>query len=57
MKKNYKKITRLTNTVDASTSKSRSFGFVPVPKKFGNTTNFEIPEWMFKLELDELYHA
>ena len=44
---------RLSNAIEASTSTNRSFGFVPVPKKFGKTTNFEIPKWMFKRELQE----
>ena len=44
---------RLSNAIGVSTSTNRSFGFVPVPKKFGKTTNFEIPDWMFKRELVE----
>lgn len=34
----------------ARTVRSDSF---PFQKKFGKTTNFEIPEWMFKRELLE----
>lgn len=40
-------------TIDATTT-SKDWGFSPVPNKGGNTTNFEIPEWMFKRELEEM---
>lgn len=42
------------NSVDRSGSTNRSFGFVPVPGKFGETTNYEIPEWIFDREIEEL---
>lgn len=54
MKKNYKRIIRMNNAVDPATSTNRSFGYIPVPGKFGKTTNFEIPEWMFKREFEEM---
>lgn len=37
-----------------ATTTNKNWGFIPVPGKGGNTTNFEIPEWMFKRELKEL---
>jgi hypothetical protein len=54
MKKNYKKITKLTNALDPASTTNKDWGFIPVPGKGGNTTNFEIPEWMFKRELEEM---
>ena len=54
MKKNYKKVTRLTNALDPASTISKTWGFTPVPNKGGATTNFEIPEWMFKRELEEM---
>ena len=33
-----------TNAIDAATTTSASFGFVPVSGKGGKTTNAEIPE-------------
>ena len=52
--KNYKKVTKLTNAIDPASTRSKDFGFIPVPNKGGATTNFEIPEWMFKRELEEM---
>lgn len=37
-----------------ATTTNKDWGFIPVPGKGGNTTNAEIPEWMFKRELEEL---
>ena len=54
MKKNYKKVTRLTNAIDTASTRSKAFGFIPVPGKGGNTTNAEIPEWMFQRELNDM---
>ena len=54
MKKNYKKITKLTNALDPASTTNKDWGFIPVPGKGGNTTNAEIPEWMFKRELEEM---
>ena len=51
MKKNYKKITKLTNAVDPATTTSKDWGFIPVSGKGGSTTNAEIPEWIFEREL------
>ena len=50
MKKNYKKVTKLTNTLDPATTTAKNWGFAPVPGKGGKTTNAEIPDWMFQRE-------
>ena len=39
--------------MDATTN-NKDWGFIPVPGKGGNTTNAEIPDWMFKRELEEM---
>lgn len=52
--KNNKKVIRATNALDPATTTSANFGFKPVPGKGGATTNFEIPEGMFKRELEEM---
>lgn len=52
-KKN-RRIIKATNAEDPATTTSKDWGFVPVPGKGGKTTNFEIPEWMFKRELEEM---
>lgn len=49
--KNYKKVTKLTNALDPATTTAKDWGFAPVPGKGGNTTNTEIPEWVFHNEL------
>lgn len=54
MKKNYKKITNLNNAIDPATTTSKDWGFIPVSGKGGNTTNAEIPEWMFDRELADM---
>ena len=54
MKKNYKKVTKLTNAIDPATSTGKDFGFIPIPGKGGKTTNFEIPDWMFQRELADM---
>ena len=54
MEKNYKKITKLTNAIDSATTTAKNWGFAPVPGKGGNTTNAEIPEWLFLRELDDM---
>ena len=51
---NNRTIIRMTNAVDPATTTSADFGFKPVPGKGGKTTNFEIPESMFKRELEEM---
>lgn len=52
--KNNRRVIRATNAVDPATTTSANFGFKPVPNKGGKTTNFEIPEGMFKRELEEM---
>ena len=52
MKKKLKTIG--SNAIDPATTTSKNWGFRPVPNKGGATTNFEIPEWMFKCELEEM---
>ena len=52
-KKN-RRVTKATNAIDSATTTSKQWGFIPVPNKFGATTNFEIPEDMFKRELKEM---
>lgn len=37
-----------------ATTTSKDWGFIPVPGKGGNTTNAEIPEWMFQRELNDM---
>ena len=54
MKKNFKKITKLTNAIDPASTPAKNFGYAPVPGKGGNTTNAEIPDWVFKRELEEM---
>lgn len=43
-----------SNAIDPATTTAKNWGFRPVPNKGGATTNFEIPEWMFKRELEDL---
>ena len=43
-----------SNAIDPATTTNKKWGFTPVPNKCGATTNFEIPEWMFKRELEDL---
>lgn len=52
MKKNYKKLLKMNNAIDAAAP--ASVWGKGVPGKPGKTTNFEIPEWMFKRELEEM---
>ena len=54
MRKNYKRILKANNAVEPATTTEKNFGFIPVPGKGGATRNFEIPEWMFKRELEEM---
>ena len=54
MKKNYKKITKLTNAIDAASTTAKDWGFAPVPGKGGNTANSDIPDWMFQRELEDM---
>lgn len=54
MKKNYKKIAKLTNAIEPATTTSKDWGFIPVSGKGGKTTNAEIPEWMFDRELKDM---
>lgn len=53
MKKNYKKVTKLTNAIDAATTTSKDWGFAPVPGKGGTTKNAETADWMFHRETEE----
>jgi hypothetical protein len=39
-------------SIEATTT-SKDWGFTPVSGKGGKTTNFVIPEWLFKKELEE----
>lgn len=51
--KKYKSI-KANNAVEPATAKFKHKGFKVgkgIPSKGGNTTNFEIPEWMFDEEL------
>lgn len=43
-----------SNAIDPATTTSKNWDFIPVPSKGGATTNFEIPEWMFKREVEEM---
>lgn len=43
----------MTNAVDPATTANKDWGFIPVPCKGGKTTNFGIPESLFKRELEE----
>lgn len=45
---------RMTNAIDPATTTSKSWGFVPVPNKGGNTTNCAIPDSIFQRELKEM---
>lgn len=49
-----KKITKSAYFGMEATTTNKDWGFIPVPGKGGNTTNAEIPEWMFKRELEDL---
>lgn len=42
-----------TNSLEKSGSTNRSFGYIPVPGKFGATTNYEVPDWIFDREIEE----
>lgn len=42
--KKYKNLNKATNAVDPATTKSKDWGFIPIPGKFGKTTNAEIKE-------------
>jgi hypothetical protein len=53
MKKNYKKLTKLTNAIDPATTTAKNWGFAPVPGKGGTTTNTEIPDWAFLRAMEE----
>ena len=56
MKKN-RRTGRATNAIAPATTTSKDWGFIPVSGKGGNTTNFEIPEWMFERELEEYWNG
>lgn len=43
-----------SNAIDPATTTSKNWGFHPVPGKGGATTNYEIPEWMFTRELQDM---
>lgn len=51
-KRKFKKIG--SNAIDPATTTARNFGFRPCPGKGGKTTNYEIPEWMFNRELQDM---
>jgi hypothetical protein len=53
MKKNYKKLTKLTNAIDSATTTAKNWGFAPVPGKGGNTTNTETPDRAFQRDTEE----
>ena len=44
---------KMTNAIDPATSTNKDWGFIPVPCKGGNTTNYAIPDSIFKRELEE----
>ena len=44
-----------TNSVEKSGSTNKSFGYIPVPGKFGATTNYEIPDKIFDREIEEYF--
>lgn len=52
MKKNYKKVTKLTNAIEPATTTAKNWGFAPVPGKGGITTNSDIPDWMHLREAE-----
>ena len=52
MKKNHKKLLKVNNAVDPAAPASRMKK--GVPGKGGKTTNYEIPEWMFQRELNDM---
>lgn len=52
--KQKRKIIRATNAIDGATSSGKNWGFIPVSGKGGKTANFEIPEWMFDRELQDM---
>jgi hypothetical protein len=54
MQKNKKSYNNPTYWGMEATTTNKDWGFIPVPGKGGNTTNAEIPEWMFKRELEEM---
>ena len=53
-KPKFKNRTFGSNAIDTATTTSKELGFAPVSGKGGKTTNAEIPEWMFKRELEDL---
>ena len=53
MKKNYKKITKLTNSIESATTTAKDWGFNPIPGKGGKTNNTDIHDWVFLRELEE----
>lgn len=52
-KKNRRPI-KASNAIDPATTTSKKWGFKPIPGKGGATTNFEIPDWMFDRELNDM---
>lgn len=52
MKKNYRRILKANNAI-APAAPASVWG-KGVPGKGGATTNYEIPEWMFKRELQDM---
>ena len=53
MKKNYKKITKLTNSIESASTTAKDWGFAPVPGKGGKTTNTASPEWASYRAIEE----
>ena len=43
-----------SNAIDPATTTSKHWGFRPCPNKGGATTNYEIPEWMFNREMQDM---
>ena len=51
------RIIKASNAIDAATTTSKNWGFKPVPLKGGATTNYEIPDWMFDRELEDMLES
>ena len=48
------RVIKASNAIDAATTTSKTFGYIPIPGKGGATTNYEIPDWMFDRELQDM---
>ena len=49
------KTIRATNAINKATTTNKDWGFIPVPGKGGKSTNFEIPEALYKRELEDQF--